>query len=630
MNIQEIRQKYPQYADISDEQLLRGFHEKFYADMPYEQFAAKIEGAQAATGKEGLAQVAAEQKAANPHKTDPNELGRNRDFGSDLRGALASGPINLYLGTKQLLSGGLDSEEQSILRMNREAADRLPPFAVASNVLTAVPAAMIPGVNTVAGGALVGGAQGALQPVADGESRLANTVMGGVVGAAVPTVFRAGRALKAGVVDPFTTAGRDRIAVGAINRATANPNGVMARLLAAKGSTPGFKPTAGQAANDAGLASMERAVRATQPAAFDAADKAQREALANALRGVAKDPISRQAAVDARDTAAESLYGKAFKSDAMRRDLAKQQTAAAAPFTGAGISAGSNDLATPGLRELAQRPMFRQAIDQAKALAANKGVQLDDPLQSLQGLHYIKLALDDMANPQASTAMGRNAAAAVNDMRSKLTEELATVSPTYGAARSTYADMSRPINQMDIGHAFSERLMPALYRDMDAPTQLNAAAYARALSDQGDDIARNVTGMKGMTLDKAMDPDQLFTLRGVADDLQMMKSAENVGRGPGSDTVQKAAMSHLAAEAGIPNWMASVARVPGGWVKRAGDVLYGNADDQIRARMAELLANPQEAGQLMQRSMMPPHPAMRALERTAITAGQTLPALTSQ
>lgn len=40
--IQEIRQKYPQYNDLSDQQLADGFHDKFYSDIPKEQFYSKI------------------------------------------------------------------------------------------------------------------------------------------------------------------------------------------------------------------------------------------------------------------------------------------------------------------------------------------------------------------------------------------------------------------------------------------------------------------------------------------------------------------------------------------------------------------------------------------------------------
>lgn len=42
MNIAEVRAKYPQYQDLSDEALVKGLHSKFYADLPYEQFAEKV------------------------------------------------------------------------------------------------------------------------------------------------------------------------------------------------------------------------------------------------------------------------------------------------------------------------------------------------------------------------------------------------------------------------------------------------------------------------------------------------------------------------------------------------------------------------------------------------------------
>jgi hypothetical protein len=42
MDISEIRQKYPQYADLPDEKLAQGFHQKFYSDIPYEEFSSKI------------------------------------------------------------------------------------------------------------------------------------------------------------------------------------------------------------------------------------------------------------------------------------------------------------------------------------------------------------------------------------------------------------------------------------------------------------------------------------------------------------------------------------------------------------------------------------------------------------
>ena len=42
MNIAEIRKQYPQYDDLSDEQLARGLHSKFYSDMDFGDFSQKI------------------------------------------------------------------------------------------------------------------------------------------------------------------------------------------------------------------------------------------------------------------------------------------------------------------------------------------------------------------------------------------------------------------------------------------------------------------------------------------------------------------------------------------------------------------------------------------------------------
>ena len=34
ITIQEVRQKYPQYSDLSDKQLVDALHSKYYSDIP--------------------------------------------------------------------------------------------------------------------------------------------------------------------------------------------------------------------------------------------------------------------------------------------------------------------------------------------------------------------------------------------------------------------------------------------------------------------------------------------------------------------------------------------------------------------------------------------------------------------
>lgn len=55
---------------------------------------------------------------------------------------------------------------------------------VTGNVLSSIPAAFIPGANTAVGASLIGAGMGALQPTAQGESRLMNTAIGAGAGLA--------------------------------------------------------------------------------------------------------------------------------------------------------------------------------------------------------------------------------------------------------------------------------------------------------------------------------------------------------------------------------------------------------------------------------------------------------------
>lgn len=550
---------------------------------------------------------------ANTQPTKPVKIGKEA-FGDTLREVLqgtdwgtrniagaGTALSNLWEGGKQIM--GMGDEDR--IAANRIMAEEAPVGAIAGNVAAFAPAALIPGVNTIAGGAALGAVSGALQPTVGDESRLANAGIGMVAGGSVPAVIRGGKVVKAAVVDPFTQAGRSRIAGGVLNRATADPAAVSSRLQSAQGATPGFNPTAGQVADDAGLASLERTVRAIDPKAFGQVDQSQRGALADALRNMAGDKIKREAVVEAREKAVKSLYDSA-------------KAAKVAPDT--------------TIAQLLQRPSMKAASSKAANIAAERGEEfMPDSMLTGKSLHDLKMGLDDaIGNPGMGGLQGaeRNAAMGTKDA---YLQWLESKIPEYGKAKATYADMSKPINQMDVSQNLLERFVPSLYRDMPAPQQLNSAALAKAITDQGDDIARSVSGMKGATLEGTMAPEQMATLKAILADAQKMKVAEMAGRGVGSDTVQKTAMSHLAAEAGIPNWMASIARVPGGWAKRAGDVLYGNSDEAVQMQLANLLQNPQEAAAAMNSAGAAPSQLAELLKKIAIGGGQaSVPMLTAQ
>jgi len=497
---------------------------------------------------------------------------------------------------------------------------------IAGGAAMAAPLAMIPGANTVGGGALVGALQGAMQPTQTGESPAGNIGIGAATGGIVPAGINAAKGIKAMVVDPFTEAGRNRMAGAVINRmAGDDAPGVAARLAAATGETPGFVPSVAQAARNDGVSAFERTMRAINPQAFNELDRAQRGALVDALRSVAKTPEERSAAVALRDAAVSPLY-----------DAAKKATATGDPMIDALLARPSMQAATGRAVNIANErganfsmPSARQAQSIPSGLLDATGSPITSqvpykPAQySGQTLHDLKLGLDDAIGTPATGMQGAERGAAIGT-KNAFSDWLESKVPEYAQAKSTFADMSKPINQMDIGQSLYNRMVPALADQGSLPFRTNAQSYAAALRN-GDEVAKAATGFKGATLEGAMNPDQLALLRGVAKDAESKAAAEAGGRGVGSDTVQKIAMSHIGAEAGIPNWLSSIARVPGGWAKRAGDVLYGNADEQVRQGLAHLLANPQEASMAMKAAGVTPSRLAELLKKGAQAAALASP-----
>lgn len=239
----------------------------------------------------------------------------------------------------------------------------------------------------------------------------------------------------------------------------------------------------------------------------------------NAVRGVAGSADDLERAVADRGSASSALYQKA---------MATPNTATA----------------SPELQSLASRPSFQQAIESAKKLAADQGIDVgDDPTKSVQGLHFIKLALDDMMQPNAASALGRNQQAALQGTKQQLLGEIEKVSPDYAQAKDVYQQMSGPVNVMQTGQEFLSRAGTPVTDSLGNPT-LQANRYASNMGKL-DSIAQKATGFKGATADSVFSPEQLKVLQAVNDDLGRKSAAESVGKSAGSNTVQNLASQNV-------------------------------------------------------------------------------------
>lgn len=443
------------------------------------------------------------------------------------------------------------------------------------------------------GGGLTGGVAGAMVNPEDG-------VTGALIGAVLPpAIGLAGHAAKTikSLAQPFTESGQQAIAAGIINKfGVGGPMAINAAEM-----VPGSVPTLAEATGNAGIAGLQRSLRDLRPNAFVERERGNAAARLGAFDTVAGTPEAIATAQAARENAANALYGQAFTADAMRRNLASGAQSTRAPFAGVGLSAIPEDLATPGLRELAQRPGFQQAVQDAKRLAANKGSDLKDPLQSLEGLHYTKLALDDALNPMAATAMGRNASGAVMDMRSKLADELATVSPLYGNARQAFAEASKPINAMEALQGL---------KLTDAQGNMTLAKAKNALTGLEQKRAQ-----PGIDPAKAISPEQMGVLQAIHDDL-LRQANLGAGKAVGSNTFQNIATNNILSTA-LPGKIGELAvGKVGGILGQAGKLLYSNPNEAIRNRLVDMALQPELAAQALN-----PQLGSSAIARLAEQAG---------
>jgi hypothetical protein len=457
---------------------------------------------------------------------------------------------------------------------------------VNSAALQAAGRAMLAPGMTARGAALgagMGAAQGALQATSSGDSRVSNMMFGAVGGGAVPAIGVGARAVKAGL-EPLYEAGQEQI-VGRALRSAAGPNAnqVVSRLQAAQPLVPGSLPTAAEVAESGGIAAMQRAASAVDPEQYAYRAAQNNTARVEALRDLAGTGGQREFFDTARKDAAEKLYKEAYEKGVdINRD----------PTTGHFLSKSQVSGRKAEITKLLQRPAIQDAVKEARRLALNEGIKLKDPAGSIQGLDYVNRALDD----QIKKADG-NEARILGGLKKRLLTTLDNLSPKYAEARTTFSQMSKPINQMDIAQEIADKSINKLN------DTLQPQAFARALSD---DTAASVTGMRNAKLDTVLEPDQLNKLNAIKQDLARSVQAQNLGRGSGSDTIQKLAMTNLLERSGIPVGLMDV------WgVNKLARFLYNDADEAMKNKLAQVLRDPQETAKVMAAAQRNPQVAAR-------------------
>ena len=390
-----------------------------------------------------------------------------------------------------------------------------------------------------------------------------------IVGAAANKAYQGGKAM----LEPLYEQGQNAIIGRALRQFSGGQSDeAIKNLLASTPTVKGSFLTVGQASGVPSLAATERALQAASPEATNMlANRQTQNALArtNALENIAT-PSRIDKYTDLRAKLGENLYEPALQKGMDFSSL------------------------TPHMQQqiesLVKAPAIKNAMEKARINALNRDVDIGNPAGSLRGLHETKMALDQQIKEVEAKLLRDGAgskSAELDGLRSAKDRllgfiESPQISPEYKAARETYAKLSKPVNQLEEIAKLTDKSVSAK----------NNTIYTDRFFKELEKVKK----------DGLLTKQQVNRLEAIGEDLRLKSFAEDAGRGVGSNTVQNLAYGNMANQIGIPNMLRNMpgGQIVGNVAKRAGNVLYGQANKDITNKMAETMLSPQRAAELMQ------------------------------
>lgn len=580
IKVSDIRAKFPMYQDLNDDQLISGIRQKFYSDIPIAKFA-------------GMIDYDTQREALGAEVTDA--MGAGGRFIAGVGKAFT----DVARGAGQV-TGSVSREDVKQARANDAALMRTTGGKVGNltgNLAAMLPAALVPGAGALPVAAGIGAFTGAIQPSESTGETLSNTAFGAAAGPAGVLLGRgiaAGAGAIKGLVQPFTRGGQEQIAAATLRQFASDPTKAAASLKGSQQLVPGSAPTMAQASGDAGLAQLERTLvnnPETGPA-LAAQFAAQRAARLEAVQGLAGNEAQRTAAVTAREAATSPLYQQATNAAYQVDDK---------------------------LASLLKRPVMQAAMQRAQRLAENNGGQAPQfvtqtsgafagvggaPVQARaqitgKGLQDLKMAIDDMlSDPLAG--IGKNEAGAVKSIRADLISWMESANPAFKAARTTFAEKSKPINTMDVAQSLMDKMQPALAR-YGASTREHAQAYAAAL-EAAKETVKKATGIN-RPMDEVIDQQAKQILENVAKDMARKVAADEAGRAVGSNTAQNLAAQNMLRRtlgpAGLPQSWAESNALQAFLSPYTGVAKLAGSENAVMNRLSQAAMDPQDAARLL-------------------------------
>ncbi|QWF19303.1 hypothetical protein [Lysobacter capsici] len=436
---------------------------------------------------------------------------------------------------------------------------------------------------TLRGSALQGAALGALTPVATGDSRGANALLGGVAGAGGAALGRAIGATARGTKNalltmlgrPTQNALAERVAQ--VLRAEAE---LPERLMqAAPSAISRVQRTLAEEVLDPGVARLERLLRG-KGGSWGDLDRANNNARVNALAAFAGDDAAIAAAKRQRGDSAKPLLERALEVENVDTK----------PVANA-------------LRDLAEKSEGRPAVQdglsrigsllQRTAPGAEKGAEKVAE-NRLSVLYNVRKTIDDMLSGKYG---GESAAALAGSrellkVKESLDEALASASPEFAQYLDAFRKGSIPIGRMQIGRELMER-GGAVPDAVSGSKVLTPAQFSKATSNM-DRVAAKATGFNKAEASRYLEPEDMATINAIQDDLQRRSFAATAGSGGNSQTAERL-MGDDRLSRGLVSRAAERIPVFGA----AAQYLRDAGQQRLEAKLAEVMMNPAQARSIL-------------------------------
>lgn len=346
-------------------------------------------------------------------------------------------------------------------------------------------------------GAAIGAGMGALTPVTEGDefatAKAAQVGAGAVIGGAIPAAIdlgTKGTRLLRDIVAPHLV-GPKKMAGRLLAESAGAKRAEVESLLARADDTT----TAAEAAAPAGSAEFSALQRiGEQRLPTEYRDLAERQAASrlSRIREVGKTPADVEAARTAREAAGRHNYGN-VENFLVRMD---------------------EEIGT-----LLSRPSMEKAVARAEDLAKEAGRPLTNDVKSF---HWVKMAMDDMVQNPERFGIGASEVRAINQTRVEFLRWLEKKAPLYEKARTVYAEMSKPINQMQVG----QELEKALTKPIGEGER--AGVFGTAMREVPRTIKKATGQARFDELSEVLTPEQLSKVRSVYSDLQRKAQHEDL------------------------------------------------------------------------------------------------------